>query len=528
MEGEQIGDVGRVSGYLCDEHGEPYNAETFQLDEYLASIPMLEEALGSSAGRKELTKDDPLLWACTYTPHLLRSPEGEMTFGDVHLGLYRDAMALRSPAGPEGDRRAYVAPRGSGKSTTLFVITTLWLACHYPTFIAAFSASATQAKDHLHAVRGELSTNKLIREDYPLTCAPVLKPSGLPVADSDQMLYTKSGFCFSARGVDTEVLGLVDPTNRRPQVIWLDDCEGAEGSGYSLYQAEQRLKTITDGILPMNDRAHVRLVGTVTIVGGIMHDLVSVATTNAPPRQWIKDERWEVTYFPPIVTRTDGTERSCWPGRWPMALLEAIRHTRSFLKNFANQPVGADGGYWTEADITYGTLDTLTRRLLVIDPATTAKRSSDRTGIAIVAYSPTEGRCVVEHAEGVHLTGKRLADHLRRLIGTWPTRLAALIVEVNQGGDLWGEVFDQLPIKVIPRTASEPKEVRFARALDWYQKRPQTLVLHAAKFPLAEAEMFSFPRGANDDVADAVCGGLQEFLNVPVKVRVGSRSVAYT
>ena len=516
-----------MSRYLCDEHGEPHNAETFDLDEYLASIPMLEEALCSASGRRELTKDDPLLFAAVYVPEKLKNHDGEITFSDVHLGLYRDALALRYPAGEGGDRRAYAAPRNSGKSTTVWLITNLWLACHYPCFVAAFSDTGTQSTDHLQTLRTVMSTNKLIRSDYPSACRPKLNSKGMPVADTVTMYAAENGFSFSARGMSTGVLGLVDPENRRPAVILIDDLEGQEGSGYSLYQANQDLKTLTEGILPMNDRAHVRIIGTVHLAGGILDDLVKSVTTKESPAGWIVEERFSVTYFPPIVERDDGAERSCWPGKWSIAFLQSIRKTRAFAKSFLNKPLGADGGYWTDADFTYGTLATLTRRLLVIDPATTAKRSSDRTGIAVVAFSPTDKKCVVEHAEGVHLTGKRLAKHLMKLLGAWPTRIAACIVEVNQGGDLWNDVFEDLPIKVIPRTASVSKEDRFAIALDWYQKRP-TWVLHSMEFALLESEMIGFPKGANDDVADAVVAGLAEFLTPRKVVQVGARSVAYT
>lgn len=499
-----------MGNYLCDQHtGEPLNAETFDLDEYLARFD--PAWLESPAGRIELTRDDPALFAAVYTPHLLKSPDGLMTFSDVHLGLYRDAMEMSTPAGIEGDRRAYVAPRGSGKSTTMFVITTLWLACHHPNFVAAFSSSARQSIDHLKAVRKELSTSKLLRSDYKSACSPALKANGLPIADSDSMLFMCNGFCFAARGIDTEVLGLVDPLNRRPAVIYLDDIEGAEGSGYSPYQAEQRLRTMLDGVLPMNDRAHVRLVGTVTIPGGIMHQLVSTVMTNAEPESWITEERFKVTYFPPIELRSDGSPRSCWPGKWPIDHLLSIRGSRSFKKNMANQPVGVDGGYWSTDDITVGGVPAVTRRILVLDPAVTSKRTSDRTGIAIVGFSPSSGRCLVEHAEGVQLTGEPLRKHLARLIKLHPHRLAGILVETNQGGDLWREVLAPLGLKVLTTHASESKEVRFAEALDCYQK-PVPLVVHARVFPALVAEMTGFPMAAHDDIADAVVTGVLAFL----------------
>ena len=515
-----------MSGYLCDPAtGESYNAETFDLDEYLSRFdPAWFE---SSAGRRELTRDDPLLFAVVYVPDKIKNHAKEITFSDVHLGLYRDALDLRHPAPEGGDRRAYAAPRNSGKSTTVWLVTNLWLACHHPCFVAAFSDTGTQATDHLQTIRTVMSTNRLVRLDYPQACRPKLSAKGTPVADTVTMYSAENGFSFSARGMSTGVLGLVDPDNRRPSVIVVDDLEGQEGSGYSLYQANQDRMTLTEGILPMNDRAHVRVIGTVHLAGGLLDDLVKSVTTNDPPARWLVEERFKVTYFPPIITRDDGTRRSCWPGKWSIGHLVSIEGTRAFAKSFLNQPIGADGGYWQEEDITYGTVPALTRRLLMIDPATTAKRTSDRTGVAVVAFSPSTGVCVVEHAEGVRLTGKRLAAHLQKLLTTWPARIAAVVVETNNGGDLWPEVFENLPARVITSWSSDSKEDRFAACLDQYQKRP-TRVLHARKFPMLEAELTGFPRMPNDDVADAVVAGCLRFLTPPKRVKVGARTVAYT
>lgn len=513
-----------MSRYLCDRHGEPYNGETFDLDAYLGQFE--PEWFETAAGRRELTRDDPLLFAVLYTPDKLKNHDGEITFSDVHLGLYRDALALRHPAGEGGDRRAYAAPRNSGKSTTVWLVTNLWLACHHPCFVAAFSDTGTQATDHLQTLRTVLSTNPMIRGDYPQACRPKLSAKGTPVADTVTMYAAENGFSFSARGMSTGVLGLVDPDNRRPAVILVDDLEGQEGSGYSLYQAGRDLMTLTEGILPMNDRAHVRVIGTVHLAGGILDDLVRSVTTKDEPAGWIVEERFTVTYFPPIVERADGSERSCWPGKWTIGFLQSIRRTRAFAKSFLNKPLGAEGGYWMDGDIRYGTLTTLTRRLLIVDPATTTKKTSDRTGIAVVAFSPTAGKCVVEHAEGVHLTGRRLAAHLARILRTWPARIHAVMVETNQGGDLWPEVFDQLPAKVITYWSSLGKDERFTAALDWYQ-RPDPLVLHAGQVVALEAEMYGYPKYATDDVADAVVAGLERFLAPPKRVQVGARVSAY-
>jgi Uncharacterized conserved protein len=515
-----------LTSYLCDPDGAPYDAGTFDLGDYAARIdPRLLE---SSAGRRALTRLDPLLWAVLYVPHLLKDQEGRITFGDVHLGIYRDALNLVRDPGPKEARDAYVAPRGSGKSTTLFLIVPLWAACHgWVRFVAAFSSSATQAQDHLAGLRREMQVNKLLREDYAEVVEPARKANGTPVADSQSMLHTRSGFSFAARGIDTEVLGLVDPENRRPDMLLLDDIEGEEGAGYSVYQAKKRRTTLIDGILPMNDRAHVKLVGTVNLPGGLLDQLTKSVTSPAPPEQWIVDERFRVTYFPPLVDLPDGTQRSLWPGRWSTEYLQSIAATRSYQKNFANKPVPEDAEYWSPSDFTYEDFASV-RELLSVDGAVTTKKGSDYTGLSVIGWAPQSqeapARCVVRHAERVKLQGAALRERVLALLDSFPN-IAAVLVETNQGGDMWREVLRGLPVKLITVHNTEPKTVRAGRLLNLYQMIP-TRVVHAKPLPALEEEMTAFPNVLHDDLTDSVGNGVLRFLRPQKRQAPSSASSA--
>jgi phage terminase large subunit-like protein len=507
-------------GYLRD-----VDAGTFDLGAFIARVnPRLLEA---PAGRRALTRLDPLLWAILYTPHLLKGPDRAITFGDVHLQIYRDALELIRDPGPKESRRAYVAPRGSGKSTTLFLVVPLWAACHgHVRFIAAFSSSARQAQDHLAGLRRELQTNKLIRTDYPELVKAARKSNGTPVADSQSMLHAVSGFSFAARGIDTEVLGLVDPENRRPDMLLLDDIEGEEGAGYSAYQAKKRLTTLLDGVLPMNDRAHVRLVGTVNLPGGILDQLTKSVTEAAEPAQWITEEQFRVTYFPPLVQLDDGSERSLWPGRWSTEYLQSIAGTRSYAKNFANKPVPEDAEYWSPSDFTYEQV-TVAKAYLSVDGAVTTKKSSDFTGLSVVGWAPADGstlaRCVVEHAEAVKLQGAALRQRVMQLLESFP-QVGAVLVETNQGGDMWREILAGLPVRVVTVHNSEPKTVRAGRLLNLYQMVPPRVV-HARRLPALEEQMTAFPHALNDDLVDSVGNAVLRFLKPPPQRRAVARSV---
>src|SRR3546814_11126311 len=88
--------------------------------------------------------------------------------------------------------------------------------------------------------------------------------------------------------------------------------------------------------------------------GSIVHQLVETVTTTKDVPQWITDEKFSVVYIEPVLQNEDGTERSIWPYKWPLSYLNDIKHTRSYKKNFLNQPVRMDGDYWVESDFQYG------------------------------------------------------------------------------------------------------------------------------------------------------------------------------
>lgn len=491
------------------------NSSTFTLDSYLASFD--ERILDTKKGRRWITRTRPLLFALLYLPHLLRSIEtgNEITWADTHLAFAKYGKSWIRDGGLRTDRNVFVAPRDSAKSTWFFKILPLWAASHgHKQFIAAFSSSGQQAESHLRGFKKEIDTNKLLRNDFPKFCTPAKRPSGVNVADTVGMLHTKSGFSFAARGIDADILGLVDPNNRRPQVIIMDDIEPDE-KNYSAYQSRNRLITVLDTVLPMNERAHVVLVGTVTMAGSIIHQLVqSVLQPGDDTPNWITDERFKVHYFAPILDNPDGSQRSTWPSKWTLGYLLSIAHTRGYAKNFLNLPVSTDGEYWTPDDIQYADVEA-TSAVLSIDPAVSKTNKSDFYGIAIVAYNAATKKCAVRYSRAVKLSPAGLHDLCAMLLGEWP-EVGLIVIETNQGGDTWVEILHDLPVRIATVWQNEPKEVRASRLLNRYQR---VEVTHATKQVQAETQMCAYPNVLNDDIIDAIGTGVHWYKR-KVKKRI--------
>jgi hypothetical protein len=315
-------------------------------------------------------------------------------------------------------------------------------------------------------------------------------------------------------------------------LIIFDDVEPDEAQ-YSAYQAAKRLGTIIDAVLPMNFEATVVFVGTVTMAGGITHQLVKVATSREKPEQWILDEDIIVHYYEPILTLADGSQKSIWPEKWSLDYLLRHEHERSFAKNFKNQPISSEGEYWSEDDFRYARMTGVTKTLISIDGAVTTKKTSDYTGIANIAYRPGRAgvgavprvlpKCSVQDAQQVRLTGEPLRKKVLSMISASPTPVTLILVEVNQGGELWHSVLHDMPVKVEVIVNSINKEVRASRLLNWYQR---FYVDHRQKLPALEEQMLAYPDVLHDDMLDAVASGVAYFAKTKKKksARVSNQS----
>jgi len=510
----------------CDPHLSGIAPDRFDPAAYLAQHD--QRLLLDPEGRRTLTRLDPLLFALTYLRHHLKSPEtgDRLSFSRFHLDFFDSAKQwARRDLGPAEIRDCWIAPRGSGKSTLAFLCLPLWALAHgHRRYVVAMADSGPQAQQHLASLKLELDNNPLLRRDYPGLCAPAKRAGGTNVSDSQAFYVAANGAAFTAKGIDSSTLG-AKVGSTRPDLLLFDDIEPDE-SNYSEYQKGKRLATVVNAVFAMNPNAVVAMVGTVTMAGSIIHDIARQVTDTAEDApKWPRVESIRPRYYPALYVDDDGAERSLWPERWPLDYLLSVKGTTSFELNMQNNPRGRNGDYWTPDDFWHETLgDAATRWILQIDPAVTTKGTSDWTGLAVVGYAPPvgeqRGMCEVAVAKGVKLAGDKLRAEVLRILAQHP-RIKYVRVEVNQGGELWQTVLRDLPVKLLVHTSNASKEVRFAEALDYYQRRR---VVHTVPLTAAEEQMCGFPKMAHDDIADAVCGGILYFLGRREKATARSRS----
>lgn len=600
--------------------------------------------LDSPEGRRELTKYEPFLFALLYMPQYFvlkpnnpanqSDPYGGITLCQFHVDVLIaiEEWAVASTATRQ-DRDAWVAPRESGKSSLLITVGPLWAAAHgHQRFIAAFSDSDDQVQKHLAKFHEQIDNNRALKEDFPDLCSPAKRSNGNSVNDNKNEYTARSGFTFSAHTIDGKTLGMVNFENARPTLIILDDIEPSEDK-YSQAQKHKGVIRLTGKILYLNEHARVVMVGTVTMAGSIMHDVVNSVLTpghipDAPtPRNphcygslvadWVREQNFRAHYYPALfIDPSNGRLTSLWPEKWPVTELAPRLGTNDFMKNMQNNPVG-DGDYWEQSDIHYGTLANTTVTMLSIDPAVTASATSDYTGLAVIRYQPANpdlsredvrarqskpappptptrtreeialqwaarrGRTLPPNptrqqraeliadllglipADHPELAANSLADgsgpdpdnpsaqaprtnaedellpsHLSRCEIAWANRvkmrpnrlrlyvlsileqfpeISIIYIETNQGHDFVSEPFEELPVKVIVKVQSEPKDTRIARMAQYY-KSLVPRVVHGEHFIPLEEEMLAYPQTANDDTIDAASTGCHYFLYKDPKI----------
>ncbi len=494
------------------------DAKTFEWQTYMGQYP--ERLLLTSAGRRGLTELSPTLFALVYFPETLRGPTtgNQISFNQFHLDLISSAMRwTRKDIGPREIREAWIAPRGSGKTSWIFgpgILPTWALAHGHRTFVAAFAGRAAPAAEHLRSFKSTLRTNALLRRDFPDLCSPVVS--------RDDQYVAKSGAVFHAYGIDNFTLG-AKVGNSRPDLILLDDIEKGEGT-YSAYQKDKRLKTVIQDVFPMEINAPVIITGTTTMYGSIMHDLVNSVTTTEPA-EWVVEQGFKARYYPAITTNADGSEGSLWPQRWSLESMQAIRHTRDFAMNYMNQPASLDGDFWEPRDFEHRAPQNVTTRVLAVDPAVSDRKHSDYHGIAVVGFDHVENRVSVDHVEQMKVSSAKLKERIWQLLQMNPS-IRTLLVEVNQGVDLWKDILLPLPlgVEMITVHQHQQKTVRAAQVHNWYQ---MGLVGHTKKLPQFEGQAMSFPQGINDDMVDAVVMGVSYFLSQRTNAQLSVSSGSY-
>lgn len=235
-------------------------------------------------------------------------------FSLVYLtGYFTDPPALfhRELVGAlenDDERRVLILGfRGSGKSTFGSLALPLWAALEYPDkfpFIILVADSSRQATLNISAIKHELETNQLIKQDYGEIKGNVIEDFSLQGEGEEwqkQNIVLSNGVRILARSRGQKVRGLRH-LQYRPRLIVVDDPEDGEW----VRTKENRDKTdrwLHSEIMPGMDARKGKLV----VIGNLLHMDALLSRLRAPGTGFKSLE------FPLI----DKDGKCTWPAMYP-------------------------------------------------------------------------------------------------------------------------------------------------------------------------------------------------------------------
>jgi hypothetical protein len=410
----------------------------------------------------------------------------------LHLDLCVAGEDLLVP-GPSRD--VWVAPRESGKSVWLMVILPLWALAHGHTrFAVLFSYTAGQARGHLANLLGELRTNQLLLWDFP-----ELRIAGGSMTTRFEL---GGGGAVAARGMGETSQGIRAHADR-PTLMIGDDLEPGEARN-TLAEVGQQQSRLLHNILPMNSRAVVWINGTVTMYDSLIHQFVHAIKGRAGV-EWVRANRFRVHHYPAL----DDLGRSLWEQRWTTEWLRREREAdpHGYGLNYDCDPEKpVHQRFWEPDTFRYNSRFHVAERVLYIDPAVSSRASSDFTVLAMAAADPGRRRALVERCEW----GQWNPPQVRELIHDFCAPCVikpVVLVEGNNGGEALLDAYSPWPVDVEYRLvhSSVSKRMRIEWGFSHYRRRA---VDHPWELPELERILCEWPRGAHDDVPDAVAGAL--------------------
>ncbi len=477
----------------------------------------------------------------------------------AHVEVYG---ILTSSFAKRGLRLALAAPRKFGKSTMFTLIYILYSICYKKDkFDVIISETAEQARKILDNVKTELTTNKLLKEDFPEVCemdkAP--KPPRWRVDD----IVTRNGIQVLALGSGQKIRGRRHGASR-PTTVFLDDIESEE-SVKTLEQREKLKDWFTKSVLNVGSEET-----NFFFIGNLHHHNCLLAEYTAPD----KHPDWHKKIYKAIISEPANTHlwdqwvlirlgrmpysgftapglsddfyddheedmekgaQTIWPSRWNYKELRQQRENdpRTFSSEMQNEPVNPEAcpfdmekaEYWNKV---YPSAEHLIHAVgqdklefyAACDPSTGTARGDFSAIIVLLKDRVTKALYVVvadiERVDDITLI-RKIVDYQARF------RPVQFVYETNNFQRLLVHQIEEesrkravlVPLKELKSTGDKRKRVE--GLYSWV--RNGTIKFSEAHRLLID-QMRDFPQGRHDDGPDA--------LEMAVTASQGSESVNFT
>ena len=379
---------------------------------------------------------DPLSWVSALFPSIFTRP-----FGVMHEELFKYVWNVEL----DGTYSPFVAiwPRSMGKSTCVETSVLMLGARGRRKYALYVSETQDLADQHLASIR-DMAETAIMRTYYPTFAKPKLTKEGHSRGWRRNRLVFGNGFTVDASGLDTARRGS-KMMDTRPDTILLDDCD-AKGDGPAITQ--KKIDTIFTSLLPSGSRNLLVLaVQNMIIDTGIFAKLAS----SDPP--FMKD-RILSGPFPALENFEwwyDGDGKIDISGKptWSGFTLPEIKNTINTVGITAFQSeyqhvIVDEGSLFAGIKFNYvprSQVPNLFTVVVALDPAVSSDDGSDSHGISVVGASENGKYYILDAFE------KRVTPEFAvRKALYFAVKYGAdrVIIEGNQGGDLWLDMWDNI------------------------------------------------------------------------------------
>lgn len=385
-------------------------------------------------------EQDPVTWLTTLFPETVSAG-----FAPHHLDFWGWVWSLRRGVRPP----PFVAiwPRGGAKSSSAELGVIAAGALRTRRYVLYVSATQDLADKHIADIARRLESDAIARY-YPGIGQREISKYGISRGWSGSRLRTRAGLMIDALGLNAAVRGLKSG-DARPDLIVLDDIDHLHDSPAT---TAAKIETITSSILPARstdgavlavqnliapDSIFSRLAGVSEHTVDFLADRI-VSGPHPAVDGLVTEQREGRT----VITHG----RALWQGQDLQACQDAIDTygLTAFLRESQHEVSEPDGGMFSHIDFRHCDLSDvpeLVETIVAVDPAVTDTDQSDSHGIQVdgVAEDGTiyrlwswERRASPEYALTLAIKQALVHGALR------------IVIETNQGGDLWQTVYDRL------------------------------------------------------------------------------------
>jgi len=382
-----------------------------------------------------------------------------------------------------GKRYCWAAPRGHAKSTVMSLAVPLWWICEgHKRFIVLVADTSHQAEMFLQAIIEELERNELLIEDYGPFIKPLMDNKGQPVAWRDREIVT-ADCTVAAFGAGKAIRG-VKKGEHRPDAVVVDDLENDE----HVRTVEQRDKLDNWFLRALMNLGDIDT--DIFVVGTVLHHDSVLARR-------LKDPAWQSHTWAAI----DEAGAALWPDKWSLDALRDKQHeigSIAFSCEYMNDPTALGAGVFKDPWFRY--YDSVPEGLpkyAGVDLAISKKEHADETAVVKVA---TDGeRIYVIDAVSDRLSFRESeALVMGRCDDCTVVAIESTAYQVAMAEELLRN--SRLPIREVHPTKDK---VTRAIQLSAHVEAGRVLFDRYRHTELIR-QMLDFPRGAHDDLVDAL------------------------